>query len=71
MSPRVLIACTIVLLTGCERDSGAPSSQQNRDLQEAERMLEEAPNSLDEIDENALLESNAAIPAAPDELQRR
>jgi hypothetical protein len=58
MLARVVIVSAGLLLAACERDSAAPTSEQNHDLDAASRMLDEAPSDLNRIDENALLPTN-------------
>ena len=61
---RASIPLAALLLAGCGGDKGAPTAEQNRELDQAEQMLNEAPNDLEGIDEGALGETNAPPSAA-------
>ena len=50
----------ILLLGAACRDRGAPTADQNRDLDDISQMLEDAPNSLNAVDDAQLLEGNAS-----------
>ena len=50
-----ILACgPILLLSACGNGSTSPSPQQNRQLANADALLDAAPDSLSNIDENAL-----------------
>ena len=53
----LLIAAFLAAPAACG-SGGAPSAQEKRELDEAERMLDQAPNSLAGIDETMLIEVN-------------
>jgi len=44
----------LLSLAACGGDSGAPTEEQNAELDRAEQMLNEAPADLSGIDDNAL-----------------
>ncbi len=64
-SRALLIAAALALLASCGSE-GAPSAQENREMDEAERMLDEAADNLADIDENMLLEANRADAGEPE-----
>ena len=49
---RWIVACFLAL-AACDRGPEVPSSAENRDLDDAGRMLDEAPNSLAPVESNA------------------
>ena len=61
----LLIAAFLAAPAACG-SGGAPSSQEKRDLDEAEHMLNEAPNSLAGIDETMLIEANQPETGEPE-----
>jgi len=62
---RLLLALAMLVLCACDRNSGAPTSEENRQLDEADRMLNEAPANLDAVDD-AGLDLNSAERGAVD-----
>ena len=60
----LLLIAIAAATTGCGGDADAPSAEQNRALDSADRMLDDAPNSLDQV-ENTAPATNAA--ESPDE----
>ena len=62
MSPRFLVALGLILLGGCNRESAAPTAEENRQLDDAANMLNEAPANLDAVDDMGLNETNALEP---------
>ena len=59
-----VIALLAASAAACGGDSGAPTAEENRELDAAEAMLDDAPNSLSEVENDALAE-NGADDAAP------
>jgi hypothetical protein len=62
---RVLMATTCAataMLAACGGASTAPSAEENRDLDSAARMLDEAPNSLKQVDDSGLAENASDEP---------
>ena len=56
MTLRMLLAAACLALAGaCGRDEGAPSEEQNRELDRAAEMLDDAPNGLSGIDDSELI----------------
>ena len=49
---RWIVACFLAL-AACDRGPEVPTSAENRDLDDAGRMLDEAPNSLPPLESNA------------------
>ncbi len=56
----------ILILTGCQRDPAAPTAEENRQLDEAANLLNEAPANLEAIDDGGLGESNGVAEPAPE-----
>ena len=55
MTLRTLLACAALALSAaCGGDSEAPSAEQDREMDSAAEMLDEAPNSLAEVDDGGL-----------------
>ena len=46
------------LLTGCGNDPAVPTSEENRQLDDASQMLNEAPANLDAVDDGGLGSAN-------------
>ena len=59
MSAR-LILLLLPFLTACDRNPAAPTAEENRQLDEAERMLNEAPANLEAVDDYGLGDANGA-----------
>jgi hypothetical protein len=53
-----LIFLSLPLLMACERNSATPTTEENRQLDEAERLLNEAPANLEAVDDFGLDEAN-------------
>ena len=51
---RPLIVIAALLATGCEERQPIPTAAENRELDEAANLLDQAPNALDAVDSNAL-----------------
>jgi len=49
-----------LILTGCQRDPGAPTAAENRQLDEAANLLNEAPANLEAIDDSGLGAANGS-----------
>ena len=48
----------MTLLTGCSDDPAVPTSEENRQLEDASHMLNEAPANLDAVDDAGLGSAN-------------
>lgn len=48
----------LALLTGCSDDPSLPTTQENRQLDDASAMLNEAPANLEAVDEGGLGSAN-------------
>jgi hypothetical protein len=48
-----MFVCAL-LLGACGREAGAPSPEQNRGMNEAENLLNQAPETLETVDESGL-----------------
>ena len=60
---RTAILCPALALAACQGDTDAPSAEQNREMDRAAEMLDEAPNGLSQVDDSGLAaeqELNAA-----------
>ena len=59
-----LFLCLLPLLVSCGREDSTPTPEQNRQLANADAMLNAAPEDLSNIDENALgpAERNSEAP---------
>jgi hypothetical protein len=55
-----------LLLTSCQGDPDVPTVEENRQLDEAANMLNQAPANLEAIDDGGLGEANAPEGAAPE-----
>ena len=53
----------LVLLTGCSGDPSVPTSEENRQLDDASAMLNEAPANLEAVDDGGL--GSADVNEAP------
>lgn len=58
MSKGIAIGLAASLLASCGEDAAAPSPEQDREMNDAAEMLDQAPSSLSSIDDGALLEGN-------------
>ena len=54
MTSRILLACAAAALSACGGDSEAPSAEQDREMDSAAEMLDDAPNSLSRVDDGGL-----------------
>ena len=56
-----------LMLSGCHRDPAAPTAEENRKLDEAANLLNEAPANLEAIDDSGLgaTDNLEAPPGAP------
>lgn len=52
---RFLILAAALALGGCSREGSGPSAEQNREMDEAAELLDDAPNRLANIDDSELL----------------
>jgi hypothetical protein len=59
MSPRAWAACALLLASACGRDPAVPSAEQNSGMNEAEKLLNQAPDTLETVDD-AVLNAPAA-----------
>lgn len=50
----------VLLLTGCHGDPAAPTAEDNRQLDEAANMLNQAPANLEAIDDSGLGAANGS-----------
>lgn len=55
-----LLFLVSAVLTACDRNPDAPTAEENRQLDEAERMLNEAPSNLEAVDDYGLGGTNGA-----------
>jgi hypothetical protein len=62
---RSLLLLAVMMLTGCQGDPAAPTAEENRQLDEAANMLNQAPANLEAIDDNGLGAANGSEEAAP------
>ena len=59
MRKSLLLLSTLILVS-CQRDPGAPTAADNRQLDEAANMLNEAPANLEAIDDSGLGAANGS-----------
>lgn len=62
-----LALLSLLALAACDRGAEAPSSEENRRMNEADAMLNDAPGQLDSIDDSAVLVNETAAPNASEE----
>jgi hypothetical protein len=66
---RKSLALALLLLTACRSDPAAPTAEENRQLDEAANMLNQAPANLEAIDDSGLDAANEseadALPGSP------
>jgi hypothetical protein len=55
-----------LILSACQRDPAAPTAEENRGLDEAANLLNEAPANLEAIDDGGLEDTNGLAEAAPE-----
>lgn len=58
MKIAILLTC-LVLLAGCGADRTIPTSEENRQLDDASAMLNEAPANLEAVDDSGLGSADA------------
>jgi hypothetical protein len=64
---RTVCVLLALVLSGCQRDPAAPTAEEDRQLDEAANLLNQAPANLEAIDDGALAGTNEIREAAPDE----
>jgi hypothetical protein len=64
---RKSLLLALLALTACQRDPGEPTAAENRQLDEAANMLNEAPANLEAIDDSGLDAANRLEEAAPEQ----
>ena len=60
MFTRILVASALLLSGGCSREPAAPTSEENRQLDDASNLLNEAPANLDAVSDFGLEDGNDA-----------
>lgn len=72
MTSRTAIPLLAALLAvACADEAGTPSAEQNREMENAAEMLDQAPGRLSEIDDRELLENGANQADWQDEAPRQ
>jgi ABC-type glycerol-3-phosphate transport system substrate-binding protein len=62
MSSRIALGLSAALLAAaCSNEAGSPSAEQNREMENAAEMLDEAPRRLSEIDDRELLQDSGNL----------
>ena len=64
MKIAIRLTC-LVLLTGCGADRTVPTSEENRQLDDASQMLNEAPANLEAVDDGGLGSASEGTNEAP------
>ena len=64
MKIATLLVC-LTLLTGCSGDPVVPTSEENRQLDDASQMLNEAPANLEAVDDGGLGSASEDANEAP------
>jgi hypothetical protein len=64
MKIAIPIVC-LALLTGCSDDPTVPTTEENRQLDDASAMLNEAPANLEAVDDGGLGSANGVANDAP------
>jgi hypothetical protein len=64
MKIAIPIAC-LALVTGCSGDPTVPTTEENRQLDDASAMLNEAPANLEAVDDGGLGSANGVANEAP------
>jgi len=64
MKIAIPILC-LALLTGCSDDPAVPTTEENRQLDDASAMLNEAPANLEAVDDGGLGSANGLANEAP------
>ena len=64
MKIATLLVC-LTLLTGCSGDPAVPTSEENRQLDDASQMLNEAPANLEAVDDGDLGSASEGTNEAP------
>jgi hypothetical protein len=62
---KITIPLTCLLLTGCGADRTVPTSEENRQLDDASQMLNEAPANLEAVDDSGLGSASEGTNEAP------
>jgi hypothetical protein len=60
MSKLACLAAVLLCIIDCIRDQAVPTAEENRQLDDAANLLDQAPASLENIDDSAVSEENAA-----------
>ena len=60
-----IVPLALLFLTSCGSDPAAPTAEENRQLDEAANMLNQAPANLEAIDDSGLDAENGSEEAAP------
>ena len=63
---RSLVPLALLLLTNCGSDPAAPTAEENRQLDEAANMLNQAPANLEAIDDSGLGAANGSEEGSSD-----
>lgn len=56
----ILVTAALGLSAGCSGETAAPSAEQDRDMNEAAELLEKAPTSLSNVDDQGLEAAQAS-----------
>jgi hypothetical protein len=64
---KTLVPLAVLILTSCQGDPAAPTAAENRQLDEAANMLNQAPANLEAIDDSGLDAANRLEEAAPEQ----
>lgn len=64
---RLFVLLPALFLSGCQPNPDAPTAEENRQLDEAANLLDEAPANLEAIDDAGLGEANDLEGAAPEQ----
>ena len=67
MTKPLFLLLPALVVTGCQRDAGAPTAAENRQLDEAANMLNAAPANLEAIDDSGLGAANELEEPAPEQ----
>jgi hypothetical protein len=67
MRKPIFLLLPALVVTGCQRDAGAPTAAENRQLDEAANMLNAAPANLEAIDDSGLGAANELEEPAPEQ----
>ena len=58
MSRLMLLLAPLALLTACNREPSVPSAEENRQLDDAANLLDQAPANLESVDDSGLGEAD-------------